>query len=55
MNLFPPTPGVSYKGHSKFKKEKILSKICGDICSSRCTTGVTKLVANGKNLQLEKY
>jgi hypothetical protein len=34
---------------------QIFSQIRGDICSSRCTTGVVETGANGKNLQSEKF
>jgi hypothetical protein len=34
MNQFPPTPQYPTRAVSNF------SKICGDICSSRCTTSV---------------
>ncbi len=49
MNQFPQAPEYNIKAIS------IFSKILGDICGSRCTTGVVDTVANGKNLQSENF
>jgi hypothetical protein len=48
LNQFPTSPWVSHYGW-------IFFKICGDICSSRCTIGVVDTGGKWKNLQTEKF